>query len=149
MITYEYICSACDYVHEVLQSPKKFRKLKTCPKCKQKTLVQQYFAPHVNFNPEQTTLIQVAHSNTKKMGKLELEDRRRKDKKEVMQMKFNQHVQKGMIDQDHANHIIEKTLDKPKESNLDLPKDIKKKLSTGTKEEKQKKIDKYITKGTA
>lgn len=147
MITYQYICSACDYVHEVQQNPKKFRKLKTCPNCKKKKLEQQYFSPHINFNPEVNTLQKQAEINSKKMGKYGLEDRRRADKKATMEMKFEKHIQAGKIDRDKANSIIEKTLDKPKDNALELDRKIKKELSTGTKEEKQKKIHNYITKG--
>lgn len=147
MITYQYICSACEYIHEVKQNPKKFRKLKKCPNCKENKLEQQYFSPHINFNPEITTVAQQAERNTKNMGKMELEDVRRKDKKSTMQMKFHKHVQAGKIDVDHADHLIEKSLNR-EPSPLDLDKKIKKKLSIGTEEEKQKKIDTYIKKGT-
>lgn len=148
MITYEYICSACQYLHQVQQNPNKFRKLKKCPQCKEKTLEQQFFAPHFSIKGEATTLSQQAERNTSKMGKYEIEARRRNDKKEIMAAKFAPHVAKGKIDADHAEKIMEDTLDKPREPFGKMSPKVKKKISTGTNVEKQAAVKKYIEKGT-
>ena len=147
MITYQYICESCSFIHEVLQSPSKFRKLKKCPACGEKSLVQQYFSPHLNVKKDPTTLTQQAEINSRKLGKMGLEDRRRADKKETLQMRFAPHVEKGHMDVDQANSMIEKALDAPRNTALELDRKVKKEISTGTKEEKQKKITNYIKKG--
>ena len=147
MPIYDYICDNCEHKLSVHQQIKYFKLLKKCPQCKKNALYRDYSESNIYFKDDvPKTLGSLAEKRSDK-NKLEIEDRRRADKKETLQMRFAPHVEKGHMDVDQANSMIEKALDAPRNTSLELNRKVKKEISTGTKAEKQKKITNYIEKG--
>lgn len=80
MPIYDYECSNCNYrMVDVYQS---FTSdpLTVCDNCKESTLNRVIFCPHVFVKGEVRTLGQLAEKNSKKMGKLQVEEKILKDK---------------------------------------------------------------------
>jgi len=79
MITYDYECSSCDHSFSVSQSIKDDA-LSKCPECKKKKLQRVTLeAPIAFVVGEPTTVGQMADRNKSKMGKYELDKRRKED----------------------------------------------------------------------
>lgn len=80
MPTYDYECSNCGYkMTDVYQSIKSDA-LTKCENCKESTLSRILFCPHVFVKGEVRTLGQLAEKNSKKMGKLQVEEKILADK---------------------------------------------------------------------
>lgn len=94
-----YICDHCDYhFTEVQERDQKL--FKKCPQCKKYKLYQDLTGQHCTILKEPKTLIQQACLNTKKMGRYELEARRRKDKLENEIMRKKPLIEKGLLSPD-------------------------------------------------
>lgn len=79
MINRYYICDECDHsfvVKQNLHDPLK----KKCPNCGKHKLYQDLTGQHTFVYQECKTLGHQAERNTERMGKYDLEERRRKDK---------------------------------------------------------------------
>ena len=87
MAIYEYKCIACEHFFEEEISIKKYKKIKKCPSCGKHKLKRILSAPDISVRQESTTLGQLAESNTKKMGRYELEEKQRQDNKELGKLK--------------------------------------------------------------
>tara|TARA_Y100000310_G_scaffold315845_1_gene366910 strand:+ start:2603 stop:2944 length:342 start_codon:yes stop_codon:yes gene_type:complete len=87
MATYEYKCEACGHFFTEEISIKKYKRKKKCPSCKKHKLRRILSAPDISIGGESTTLGQLAESNTKKMGRYELEEKQRQDNKELENLK--------------------------------------------------------------
>ena len=79
MPIYEYVCTNCDYTFSVKQSMKKYKKKKKCPSCGKYKLERMLGAPSFFIKGEPKALGHWAERNTQKMGRYELEDKRRLD----------------------------------------------------------------------
>ena len=79
MITRYYICDACDHhmvvEHKNMDSPLK----RKCPECGKKELYQDLTGQHTFVYQDPKTLGHQAQRNTERMGKYDLEMRRKKD----------------------------------------------------------------------
>jgi len=78
MPTYDYSCSSCEHIFEAKHG---FNEdAPPCPKCGNGELKQIFDTPPICFvKGEATTVGQQAERNTQKMGRYELEDRRKED----------------------------------------------------------------------
>jgi putative FmdB family regulatory protein len=78
MPTYDYSCKSCEYVFEAKHG---FNEdAPPCPECGKNKLEQIINeAPLVFIKGEPSTIGQLADRNTKKMGRYELENKRRED----------------------------------------------------------------------
>lgn len=79
MVTRYYICDACGHhmvvEHDSIHEPLK----KKCPECKKLKLYQDLTGQHAFVYQEPKTLGHLAERNTERMGKYDLEMRRKKD----------------------------------------------------------------------
>lgn len=150
MPAYEFTCSSCEYTFEIFRSFKEFEELeksknfKRCPKCKKNKLHQVFYPAH-GYVRNTNTLAQLAERNTKKMGKYELEERRRKDKIENVKRRTDALVRNGMLKPDQVDP--EKIVDKKPEWYGEMDDSTGKKIFSGTKKEIKKKVRKYVEKG--
>ena len=87
MAIYEYKCEACEHFLSEEISIKKYKKKKKCPSCGKHKLKRILSSPNISVKGESTTLGQLAESNTKKMGRYELEEKQRQDNKEFETLK--------------------------------------------------------------
>ena len=78
MITRYYICDNCDH-HMVVEQPMDEPLKKKCPECKKHKLYQDLSGQHSFVYQDPKTLGHLASRNTKRMGKYDLEMRRKKD----------------------------------------------------------------------
>lgn len=85
MITRYYICDNCDH-HMVVEQNMHDKLKKKCPECGKMKLYQDLTGQHSFVYQECKTLGHQAQRNTDRMGKYDLEERRRRDSK-VEQMK--------------------------------------------------------------
>ncbi len=131
MITYEYICShnKCGHNLEIEQSIKD-KPLITCPKCGKQTLervISGGIEPIVK--QEAKTLGQLAERNTKKMGKYELQEKRRLHNKSEKKARIR------AIEESGGTYV-----DKPAEHNPFYGKPDYEKINKMTKRQKNKFI---------
>jgi ribosomal protein L44E len=115
-----------------------FKELKRCPTCKKNTLYQVY-SVHSVIKSEPKTLIQQAERNTKKLGKYELEEKRRRDKLLTEVQRKAPLIKKGLLPPDAIGK------EKPKTWYGEIDEKKKKELFTGN--DSKKKIKKYIKEG--
>lgn len=75
---YQYECDNCGKNFEIQQSIHD-KSLTKCPQCKKNKLYRIIFAPYIINHTEPSNVVSLAERNTSKMGKYELETKRRKD----------------------------------------------------------------------
>jgi putative FmdB family regulatory protein len=80
MPTYDFECEPCAYYTEIFQNINDSN-IHQCPICEQQTLKKVFISPPMGFvRGEATTIGQLADRNTQKMGKIELEEKKLRDK---------------------------------------------------------------------
>ena len=87
MAIYEYKCQACEHFFAEEISIKKYKRKRKCPSCGKHKLERVLGVPDISVRRESTTIGQLAESNTKKMGRYELEEKQRQDNKELDKLK--------------------------------------------------------------
>ena len=131
---YEYECRNCKHNFDIKQSIHD-DSLKECPKCKGE-LFRVINVPHVHIYGEPTTIGHLAESNTKKLGKYELQSKEKQQKEAKKQAKIELMKQKGSLPQDATELPDKKTWYNPEGKDLD-------KLSNMN----DKQTEKYIMEG--
>jgi DNA-directed RNA polymerase subunit RPC12/RpoP len=96
MVTRYYVCDACE--HEfVLEQPMMEDLKKVCPKCKKQALYQDLTGQHVFVYQECKTLGHQAQRNTERMGKYELESKRKQDKEAKEKPRLDHMKKHGVV----------------------------------------------------
>lgn len=139
MINRYYICDACSFSFCIKQEMNDKLK-KRCPACRKHKLYQDLTGQHI-YCHNITTLGQQGRKNWKKLGHYEKEHVVRKEKQEAINRKYRPALQQGLITPDQVPSV-------DYQNPYELPKDVKKKIFKGTKQERQKNIDNYIRNGT-
>lgn len=143
---YPLICNKCSHEWEVqwtiAEYEEKLKKTK-CPSCKSKR-IEQDFASKVNdvlCTTSCRTLQALAEKNTRQMGSYELEKKRSEHTAAKNAGKLRILKEQGLISPDATE------LPKVKRPYGEMDKETKKKIFSGSPEEQNKKIQKYIKDG--
>lgn len=95
MPTYEYLCDNCHNNFEIMQSIKA-EPVKVCDKCGSDTIHRVIFPTTVFCSKEPKTLGQLAEKNTKKMGRYELQEKRRAHKESEVAARNQASIETGL-----------------------------------------------------
>ena len=95
MINRYYICDNCDYHLVVRQELHDDTRLKKCPSCNKNKLYQDLTGQHTFIYQEPTTVGHLAHRNSERAGKYELESKRKEAKKSHDQYKLEKLKKQG------------------------------------------------------
>jgi len=95
MPTYEYLCDSCSNNFEIQQSIKD-KPINLCDSCGSDSIHRVIHVTTVFCSKDATTLGQLAERNTKKMGKLELEDKRRNHRESEVAARNQASIETGM-----------------------------------------------------
>lgn len=92
-----YICDSCDYSFQKEQKLHDPKRCKKCPQCGKHKLYQDLTGIYCGIIKDPTTIGHQADRNTKKMGKYELQEKRRKDALDKKTNKENILKKKGLV----------------------------------------------------